>query len=318
LAATLRAKPRLDDCEDATAMRRALAGFALACLGAAASLGSASPVSAHGDFDQSLNGDPGCNSSNFPVSAGVSSSPRQEFVPSGTLLSSIGVCLGSGTGGTVDVHVRQGTAGSPGAIVGSKLGLALAAGAPTFLHADFLPASLPVTPGAKYVIEVISAGDVTWLGSADDQYAAGGTNAAVGDLAFRSYLDPTAPQPTATATSAPAQPSATATRDATRTPAPTSAAATATSTRAPAATAAAGVVAQPTSGPAGGTGAPAPRGAAAGSAGAPSGQAAAPVAGSGTAASRRDLTGAMVLLLAAAMVANGSALIFVASRGRER
>jgi hypothetical protein len=295
-------------------VRRLSLGCAFACALVAASLWSARPAGAHGNFDQSLNGDPGCNSSNFPVSTGVSSSPRQEFVPSGTLLSSVGVCLGSGTGATVDVHVRQGTAAAPGAIVGSKLGLLLAAGSPTFVHADFLPASLPVTQGATYVIEVLSAGDVTWLGSTDDQYAAGGTNAAVGDLAFRSYLDPAAP--TATATSAPAQPTATSTHAPTNTPAATSVAATSTSTRIPAtSTAAAGVVAQPTAGAPRSAGGVAPGSAASGVAPVASGQAA-PVAGSGTAASGDDRIGAMILLLAAAMVTNGCALIVVARRGR--
>lgn len=297
-------------------MRRALAAPALVCSIVAAMLVSAGTVSAHGLLDQSLDGDPGCNSANFPVSAGVSPSPRQDFVPSGTLLSSVGVCLGSASGATVDVHVRQGTAAAPGPVVGSKLGLPLAAGAPAFVHADFLPASLPVTAGATYVIEIASAGDVAWFGSADNQYAAGGTNTVAGDLAFRSYLDPAAP--TATATSAPAQPTATA-QPATNTPVATNAGATSTSTRVTStATPAAGVLSQPTSGPARNTGAGAPSGANSGSvpsrAGQAAGQSAAPLAGSGTRASGGNVGAAMVLLLTSAMVINGCALIYVAAR----
>jgi hypothetical protein len=271
-------------------------------------------VEAHGNFDQSLNGDPGCNSSNFPASAGVSSSPRQEFVPSGTLVSSVGVCLGSAGGATVDIAVRSGTAGSPGSVLGVVAALPVPAGTTSFVHADFL-SPLTVSAGGTYVIEVISSGDVAWLGSSGDEYAAGGTNAALGDLAFRSYLAPGAAVPTATNTVA-AQPTSTATRAATRTPAATSTTAAGTSTAVPATVTPAAAtgstqLAAADVRPTGSTAA-----AVTGAAPMASGQAAAPVAGSGAMATRGGRIDAWVMVMVSIMALDGCLLVYVARRGQ--
>jgi hypothetical protein len=280
----------------------------------AVSLTQVPPAHAHGSLDQTLDGDPGCNATNFPVSVGLSSAPRQEFVPSGTLLSSVGVCLGSGPGATVDIAVRSGTAGSPGGLVGVLGGVPVPAGTTSFIHADFL-SPLIVNVGATYVIEVISTGDAAWLGSADNQYSAGNTNGGVGDLAFRSYIAPGAPPPTATST--PTQPSPTRTREPARRPAATNAAPSSTATRTSAtATVATGVSPPPTDAPP----LTAPQNAAAAAAPTRSsnaGSAAAPVAGIGSPSATHHRADVIMALTLAATVANGAALVFVASR-RER
>ncbi len=180
-------------------------------------------VTAHGDLDQVLDGDRGCNSFNFPASASSSGTPRQQFVPSGALISSVGVCLETAAAGeSVDIVVRAGTIGAPGAVVG-VFTVSVPAGA-SFVHADFLSA-LPVTAGAPYVIEVAGTASIVWRGmpSSTDLYAAGSSSdAAIADFAFKSYLAPAAPAtPTAqaTATRAPSRtPSLTPTRTATAAP----------------------------------------------------------------------------------------------------
>jgi hypothetical protein len=169
---------------------------------------------AHGDLDQYLVGDAGCTAGNFPATADTSATPRQEFVPSGSLVSSIGVCITSSAVTSIDIAVREGSAGSPGALLGAK-SVTAPLGATTYVHADF-PAPLPVTAGDGYVIEVSGNASVVWRGTnpGDDLYPAGDTNAAAGDLAFRSYLAPE--PPTATATNPP--PTNTPTKGPTKTP----------------------------------------------------------------------------------------------------
>jgi hypothetical protein len=187
---------------------------------------------AHGNLDQFLAGDPGCNATNFPESAPLDASRRQEFVPSGPKLSSVAVCLqSSAAGGTiVSIAVRAGTASSPGALIGA-LNVTLPAGATTYMHADF-PVPLTVSASTAYVIEVAQApGQIAWRGAPPgvDWYAPGQSSTSITDLAFKTFLEPAAqptatktlpPPPTSIAATATTAPTKTATKVATRTTTP--------------------------------------------------------------------------------------------------
>ena len=198
--------------ELAARIRRTVAVSIAACGGLGLALMSLALTTAHGNLDQYLAGDPGCNATNFPQSAPLDSSIRQEFVPSGTRLSSIGVCLQStaASGTIVSIAVREGSASSAGTLVGA-LNVTAPAGSTTYVHADF-PAALNVTSGGSYVIEVAPAsGQIVWRGAPDgvDWYPAGESSTAITDLAFRSYIVPVTPTATNTSTNTP--PAATST-----------------------------------------------------------------------------------------------------------
>jgi hypothetical protein len=235
-----------------------------------ATLIAARETAAHGSLDQYLLGDPGCNATNFPQSAPLDATLRQEFVPSGASLSSIGVCLQStaASGTIVSLAVREGSALSPGSLVGA-LNVTAPAGATAYVHADF-PAALTIAAGDTYVIELAPASSqIAWRGAPDgvDWYAAGSSNTSIADFAFRAYLAPAAPTatntplataPAATSTTAPTKtPTKSPTKTATPISTPTIAPATSTPELAATATA---VTAAPTQPPPPATAAAAPAG----------------------------------------------------------
>jgi hypothetical protein len=173
---------------------------------------------AHGDVDQTLQGDANCNVFNFPGSVTSAGGQRQEFVPTQPGLAAVDVCASPVSGPTeIDVIVRSGTVGAPGAVLG---GASVVVANPGYAHADFVSV-IPLTPGQKYVIELASSLDITWHGMPFDAeiYPAGESNApdVVRDFAFRTYAGALPVQPTATVTRTPL---ATKTRAPSATPAP--------------------------------------------------------------------------------------------------
>jgi hypothetical protein len=203
--------------------------FAVCAVTLGSALAGASRISAHGNVDQALQANAGCNVLNFTASVTQGGGQRQEFVPSQPALVAVDVCVLAEAGPTeVDVRIRSGTAAAPGGVIG---GGSVVANILAYEHVDFA-APIQVTPGQPYVIELATANGlaVTWLGNPSDidLYASGSSNepAAVSDFAFRTYAGTlpataTAPptktaQPTKTRT-----PTGTGTVIATLTPAPT-------------------------------------------------------------------------------------------------
>jgi hypothetical protein len=158
---------------------------------------------AHGNVDQSIPGDPGCNTSNFPVSATANGGLQQTFVPTGTHLSSVAVCVS--TPGASPVGVNAIVRDSNGTIIagGSSLNPLAGftpeqapAGAPAgdYVHIDFLsPGGVTVTPGATYILEIAGGEDITWYGTNGTpsyyEYCFGSANAAgVVDFGFEARV----------------------------------------------------------------------------------------------------------------------------------
>lgn len=203
---------------------RALAAVALAACALVA--GAGDRAAAHGNLDQQNVGGAGCHPVEFTHAQAGSGGMRQEFVPTGTGLSSVGVCVVADAPGTLlTLTIREGTIDAIGSAIGGLGNLA----APTtvdgagpdedFTHSDF-PAVIAVNAGQSYVIQVDATGPITWYGNPSGgpyPYAGGSSNAGAGvDLAFRTYLGVAAP-PAATNT-ATAIATATRTRTPTRTP----------------------------------------------------------------------------------------------------
>jgi hypothetical protein len=144
--------------------------------------------------DQTLAGDPACNSTNFPGSQLTTSALRQEFVPSRPGVSAVDVCLQVVIPASVTVNIRTGTAASPGTTLVSK-SMTPSSGF-SWLHLD-LPSTANTVAGTKYVLEIPGLiGNIYWRvdcsGSCTDKYPAGGTNrasniGAAADFGFRTY-----------------------------------------------------------------------------------------------------------------------------------
>ena len=172
---------------------------AVVILSSLALAGSVSaPVLAHGTLDQSLLGSPACNSTDF---AGFTSSTgpiRQEFVPAQPGLLSVDICVNVITlPTTVTVQIRQGTASSPGAVLGSGIKPVSATGF-QWLHVD-LATFTQVEPGTKHVIAIPNSATFQWrakcgvvsgscTGIDPDAYPPGvSTGTGGADFAFRTY-----------------------------------------------------------------------------------------------------------------------------------
>jgi hypothetical protein len=115
------------------------------------------PAQAHGTQDQTLIGNPDCNTANFPGFLLTTTALRQEFVPQRGGLGAVDLCLNippnpNGTTANFDVNIREGTAGSPGEIKGFVKNIQPAAGT-GFVHVDF-GSAVSTDPGTKYVIEI--------------------------------------------------------------------------------------------------------------------------------------------------------------------
>jgi hypothetical protein len=187
------------------------------------------PALAHGNFDQSIEGDPGCNTSNFAASTTASSGQRQTFVPTGSQLISVALCVSASAANTplvVAIYTSGGTLIGGGSTANNP-SIPDAAGPPVrYVHVDFLQ-PYTVTPGATYIIENNSGTPITWYGTGAGSpysYCHGAPNtSAVGDYGFQSYLadSPAASEPCPeppTATSVP--PTNTAVPQSTNTAAP--------------------------------------------------------------------------------------------------
>jgi hypothetical protein len=186
-----------------------LAGFVL---WATASAGVAG---AHGNIDQTLEGDPGCNTGNFAASVTGPTGQRQQFVPTGTLLSSVGLCVSAPVDGTplvIAIYAAGGVLIGGGSSI-SNASLPDSAGPVVrWVHVDFLQ-PLTVTPGQPYIIENVSGASITWYGTGAGSpysYCHGAPNtSAIGDFAFQSYTAdapgfiPCPEPPTPTSTPAP-------------------------------------------------------------------------------------------------------------------
>lgn len=215
---------------------------------AAAALLSPAPAGATGNLDQTLPGNPGCSTFNFPTAETSSGHMRQEFVPRGDALASLDVCVSAASATVVTVSVLTGSASSPGSLLAS-VQANLSSSSPTYLHVEL--GSVPVTAGDTYVIDVQGGSAVSWYGNAPGgiyPYDPGISNAcpAIESFAFRTFIvgeqtvgqssavkrcgAAATPTPPATAT-----PTRTATPSPTRTPTPTLTA-TSTATLAPSAT----------------------------------------------------------------------------------
>ncbi len=278
---------------------------------------------AHGNIDQYIDGDPGCNASNFAGSVTANGGQRQTFIPTGTLLSSVGLCVSAAASNT---NLTVGIYG-PGGLVGGGSSLSNpsiidSVGPPVrYVHVDFLQ-PITVSAGALHTIEIQSGATITWYGTASGSpytYCLGAPNSsAVGDFGFHTYVAdapgnsaPCPEPPTAT----PAPPTNTPIPQPTNTPAP-GVTNSPTNTPAPGET----VAPQPTA-PTGDdqpppTGAaPSPAGGAAGNTSQPSagGSQGLPNAGSGEQHSRHDRAW---LLSTAVLTAAGSAFLFAGRRRR--
>jgi hypothetical protein len=142
---------------------------------------------AHGIEDQTLSGDTVCTANNFPLEVPVADEPRQEFVPSGTLVTAIEMCGGSSINTTIDILIREGSAEHPGEILAVKTVPISIIGA-WLSHADFI-VPVPVKAGKRYVIEIHAPTGVFWRGSDVDRYPAGKSNVTSGDLQFTSFIE---------------------------------------------------------------------------------------------------------------------------------
>lgn len=221
------------------AVLRRMPPLIILCVLGLAALAPLRAVLAHGDVDQTLQGDASCNVFNYPASVTSAGGQRQEFVPSQPGLAAVEVCVSPVAGPTeIDVIVRAGTVAAPGAVLGGASVVAANAG---YAHADFVTV-IPVTPGQPYLIELASSLDVTWHGSPFDAeiYPAGQSNATgvVRDFAFRTYGGALPAQATATMTRTAAAtktraPSATAAPSRTPAPPPTQTLPPATATMPP-------------------------------------------------------------------------------------
>lgn len=148
---------------------------------------------AHGNIDQSLAGDPGCNTTNFAASVTAASGQRQSFVPTGAQLASVALCVSaaSTTPLVVAIYDAGGTLIGGGSTANNP-SIPDAAGPPVrYVHVDFVQ-PYSVTPGATYTIENVSGVPITWYGataSSPYTYCLGAPNtSAVVDYAFQSFL----------------------------------------------------------------------------------------------------------------------------------
>jgi hypothetical protein len=131
---------------------------------------------------------------NFPQTFDASLTPRQEFLPGGTELSSLVVCAGSTipAGTTLVVVVREGTAEEPGDVLAEgEAPISEITAWPA--HVDFAPV-VRLHRDERYVIELRAPSGVFWRGADEDRYCAGASSVTPGDLAFETYLTD-APRP---------------------------------------------------------------------------------------------------------------------------
>jgi hypothetical protein len=170
-------------------------------------------ASAHGNLDQSLAGDPGCNTTNFDASVTGASGQRQSFKPTGSALSSVAICV-SAPADTPIVVAIYGGAGvlGGGSSASNPAGSEYANPSVKWVHVDFI-SPLPVTPGQTYIIENQTGSTVTWYGTTSASpytYCHGEPNtAAVVDYGFHAFVadapaaSPPCPDPTPTNTTVP-------------------------------------------------------------------------------------------------------------------
>lgn len=280
---------------------------------------------AHGNIDQYIDGDPGCNTSNFAGAVTANGGQRQSFIPTGTLLSSVGLCVSaaaSNTNLTVGIYGPGGLIGGGSSL--SNPSIVDSVGPPVrYVHVDFLQ-PITVSPGALHTIEIQSGATITWYGTASGSpytYCHGAPNSsAVGDFGFHTYVAdapagsaPCPEPPTAT----PAPPTNTPIPQPTNTPVP-GVTNSPTSTPAPGET----VAPQPTTAtgvttgdqPPSTGGALAPGGGTAGNTSQPPGGGQAlPNAGSGVEPRSRD---ARTWIVSVALIAAGGVLFTVGRRRR--
>lgn len=265
-----------------------LRAAAVAAIATLLMLTLASSVRADGNLDQSLEGDPGCNTGNFAASVTAANGQRQSFVPTGSLLTAVSLCVSAAAPNTpliVAIYMQGGALVGGGSTASNPI--PDAAGPPVrYVHVDFLQ-PYTVTPGATYVIENLSGVPITWYGTAAGSpysYCHGAPNTtAVGDYGFQTFLadgpagSAACPAPPPTNTPVPAQPTNPPSGP-TNTPAPGATTAP-TNTPAPGSPAAAGTPATGSIPPSGGASAGSTN--SGGGAGAGSGPSGLPASGSG-------------------------------------
>ncbi len=224
--------------------------LAIALLTAAFLENSGNAVGTPAVLDQSLTGNPACNSTNFRATASSTGAIRQEFVPEASDLVVVALCLNVSPNTLINLNVRGGTVASPGSILATTSTTTGPSTNGTQWISFSLPAPLTTTPGTKLVLELPSSETVAWRGTCaelvgncvsvdSDLYPSGVSSVAyVGDFAFQTYTGlPSTATPTSTAsptaspTSTPVpvhhRATATPTPTVTRTPAPPTTAPTA-------------------------------------------------------------------------------------------
>jgi hypothetical protein len=125
-------------------------------------------AAAHGNFDQALDGDPGCNTTNFAASTTAASGQRQSFVPTGSLLISVALCVSAAANNTplvVAIYTEGGSLVGGGSTASNPSIPDAAGPAVRYVHVDFIQ-PYTVTPGATYIIENVSGVPITWYGTA--------------------------------------------------------------------------------------------------------------------------------------------------------
>lgn len=184
-----------------------------------------------GTLDQTLTGNPDCDTANFRGSTSWPYPLQQEFVPAVEYLTGADVCVYAAGSHLITVNIRSGDLSTPGAILTSASVSGVGDQA-QWAHVDFEP--LALTTGETYLLEIPDSFNFQWRGTCwqiagscvsidPDLYPAGAASEGGGDFGFRTYATDQLPTPTATATS-------TSTATATLTPTPTS---TATPTSTP-------------------------------------------------------------------------------------
>ena len=174
-------------------LRRTPLALALAATVLVAIVLAPRSVVAHGNIDQYIEGEPGCNTSNFAGAVTANGGQRQSFIPTGALLSSVGLCVSAAASNT---NLIVGIYG-PGGLIGggsslSNPSIVDSVGPPVrYVHVDFLQ-PITVSPGALHTIEIQSGATITWYGTTSGSpysYCQGAPNSsAVGDFGFLTYV----------------------------------------------------------------------------------------------------------------------------------